>query len=54
MNSTQIYTVQRIMELYKQFNYKTISVDARYGATQIELLHAELNKINKILNRFSL
>ncbi len=44
---TQIYTVQRIMELYKQFNYKTISVDAGYGATQIELLHAELNKINK-------
>jgi hypothetical protein len=39
---TQTYTVQRIMDLYHQYKYTRISVDAGYGDTQIELLHKSL------------
>jgi hypothetical protein len=51
---TQLTSVDRIIELYKENRYEVISLDAGYGSTQIELIQKKLIEMgkepNKILN----
>ena len=44
---TQIKSVERILELHKKLNYDLITVDAGYGATQVELLIRGIDSIGQ-------